>query len=70
MKQILLMISVVALVGCGESEEGKAAKAKAVAEAKVVAEAKAFAETKAKAEAGGVDAQFYLPLSLRARWWV
>ena len=39
-KQILLIIAVVALVGCGESKEEKAAKAKAAA-----------AETKAAAEA-------------------
>ena len=34
MKQVLVMIAVVALVGCGESAEEKAAKAKAAAEAK------------------------------------
>jgi hypothetical protein len=37
MKQILLMIAVVALVGCGAAEE-KAAKAKAIAEAKAAAD--------------------------------
>ena len=43
MKQILLMIAVVALVGCGDG--GK----KATAEAQVAAEAKATAEAKAQA---------------------
>ena len=38
MKQILLILAVVALVGCGESKE--AAEARAAAEAQVAAEAK------------------------------
>jgi Leucine-rich repeat (LRR) protein len=44
MKQILLMIAVVALVGCGESVEVKAAKAKVAAEARAVAKAKEESE--------------------------
>jgi hypothetical protein len=47
MRQTLLMIAVVALVGCGESK--KAAEARAAAEAQVAAEAKATAEAKAQA---------------------
>ena len=52
MKATLLMIAVVAVVavvGCGESKEEKAAKAKAAAVAKAAAEAKAIAEAKAAA---------------------
>ena len=53
MKQILLIIAVVALVGCGESK--KAAEARAAAEAQVAAEAKAASlrrqnQTKVKSE--------------------
>ena len=38
-KQLLLVFAVVALVGCGESAEEKAAKTKAAAEDKAAAEA-------------------------------
>jgi Tfp pilus assembly protein PilP len=41
MRAILLLIMAVALVGCGESKEEKAAKAKAAAEA-AAEEAKVF----------------------------
>ena len=72
MKQILLMIALVAMVGCGKkpAEESvfdqgrpdvtKPSKPPAKTEAQIEAENKAFAVTKAKAEAGDVDAQFYL----------
>ena len=39
MKHILLVMAMVALVGCGESKEEKAAKAKAIAEAKAAGKA-------------------------------
>ena len=69
MKQILLMIAVVALVGCGKkpAEESvfdqgrpditKPSKPPAKTEAQIEAETKAFAETKAKAEEGDSKAQ-------------
>ena len=72
MKQILLMIGMVALVGCGEkpAEESvfdqgrpdvtKPSKPPAKTEAQIEPEAKAFAETKGKAEAGDAIAQFNL----------
>jgi hypothetical protein len=47
MRQLMLIIAVVALVGCGESKEEKAAKAKSSTEAKGAAEAEAAAEAKA-----------------------
>ena len=47
MKQVLLMIAVVALVGCGDGGKKAAAEAKATAEAKAAAEATAAAEAKA-----------------------
>ena len=51
MKQLLLVFAVVALVGCGESAEEKAAKAKAkAAKAKAAAAAEAKAEVKTTAE--------------------
>ena len=69
MKQILWMITLVALVGCGKkpAEESvfdqgrpdatKPSKPPAKTEAQVEAENKAFAETKAKAEEGDSKAQ-------------
>ena len=77
MKQILLMIAVVALVGCGKkpAEESvfdqgrpditKPSKPPAKTEAQIEAENKAFAETKAKAEAGDAEAQFNLGFMYR-----
>ncbi|MEE2813746.1 MAG: leucine-rich repeat domain-containing protein [Verrucomicrobiota bacterium] len=51
MKQLLLIFALVALVGCGESKEEKAAKAEAAAaKAKATAEAKAVAEAKEESE--------------------
>ena len=46
MKQILLMIAVVALVGCHAGNKKNASKAKAIAEFKAAAEAKAAADWK------------------------
>ena len=69
MKQILLMIAVVALVGCGKkpAEESvfnqgrpdatKPSKPPAKTEAQIEPENKELAETKAKAEAGFANAQ-------------
>ena len=74
MKQILLMIAAVALVGCGKKpaeesvfEQGrpdvtKPSKPPAKTEAQIEPEAKAFAEAKAKAEAGDAEAQYNLGL--------
>jgi len=53
MKQILLMIAVVALVGCGKKEPVQPS-------ASDLATPPPFAETKAKAEARDADAQFNL----------
>ena len=69
MKQILLMIAVVALVGCGKkpAEESvfeqerpditKPSKPPAKTEAQIEPENKELAETKAKAESGFANAQ-------------
>ena len=72
MKQILWMIALLALVGCGKkpAEESvfgqgrpditKPSKPPAKTEAQIEAENKAFAETKGKAEAGDAEAQYNL----------
>jgi hypothetical protein len=69
MKQILLMIAVVALMGCGKkpAEESvfdqgrpdatKPSEPPAKTEAQIEAETKTFAETKVKAEVGDADTQ-------------
>ena len=46
MRYFLLMIAVVALVGCGKAKEERADKAKEAAEAKAAVEAKAAADAK------------------------
>ncbi|MBT6449506.1 MAG: PQQ-binding-like beta-propeller repeat protein [Verrucomicrobiales bacterium] len=53
MKQILLMIAVVALVGCGKKEPAQPSVSNSTTSS-------GFEETKAKAEAGNVDAQYNL----------
>ena len=53
MKQILLMIAVVALVGCGKKEPVQPSATNSTTPSP-------FAETKAKAEAGDAEAQYNL----------
>ena len=53
MKQILLMIALVALVGCGKKEPVQPSVSNSTTPLP-------FAETKAKAEAGDADAQYNL----------
>ena len=60
MKQILLIITVMALAGCHAGNAKRDEEAKLAAKAKAIAEARAVAETKTKAEQGDADAQFYL----------
>ena len=74
MKQILWMIALLALVGCGKKpaeesvfEQGrpnvtKPSKPSAKTEAQIEAETKFFAETKAKAEEGDATGQYNLGL--------